>query len=189
MNPSVPQLPVVFRAAKRIAAIGMAASTVAPTSGGVMTFVEARPWTASPVQFTQPPPVQSTTGGPLSFDEVLNHRAVVVGLGSTGLASADNIRTIYERSGLTWEQLARLFGVSRRAVHSWASGSRVSARHLEAIYDLAGRLSSRAGDPEDNRAWLLDSSSGSSVYEQIRLANTRKPVEARLTPRELMGIS
>jgi transcriptional regulator with XRE-family HTH domain len=188
MNPAISYLPVAFRAAKRIAAVGMAASTVAPTAGGAMTFVEARAWTASPVEFTQSPTIQSTTGGPMRFEDALDNRATVVGLGPAGVASADSIRTIYERSGLTWEQLARLFGVSRRAVHAWASGSRVSARHFEAIYDLAGRLTQRVGDAEENRAWLLDSSAGPSVYEQMRRANTRKPMEARLTPSELMGI-
>src|SRR5262245_36297225 len=32
------------------------------------------------------------------------------------------VRSLHDSSGLTWEQLARLFGVSRRAVHNWANG-------------------------------------------------------------------
>src|SRR6266542_2454198 len=42
-----------------------------------------------------------------------------------------SVRHLYEASGLTWEQLARLFGVSRRAVHNWANGGRMTARHVE----------------------------------------------------------
>lgn len=37
------------------------------------------------------------------------------------------------RSGLTWEQLARLFGVAPRSVHFWASGKPLNAAHEERL--------------------------------------------------------
>ena len=36
-------------------------------------------------------------------------------------------------SGLTWEQLAGLFGVSRRAVHFWASGKPLNATNHQRL--------------------------------------------------------
>ena len=187
MNATVPALRVVYEVAKRATAVGMIACTAAPTTVALSGVVTNRSWTEHPMQLIVGAPLQSTTG-PLRFEDAIDGNAVVVGVGPSGVAASDSIRSIYERSGLTWEQLARLFGVSRRAVHSWASGSRVSARHLEAIFDLAGQLSRRVAVPEANRAWLMDSSMGPSVYEQIRRRNARTPMEARLTAVELMGI-
>lgn len=37
------------------------------------------------------------------------------------------------RSGLTWEQLARLLGVAPRSVHFWASGKPLNAAHEERL--------------------------------------------------------
>ncbi|MGH8904939.1 MAG: helix-turn-helix domain-containing protein [Egibacteraceae bacterium] len=52
---------------------------------------------------------------------------------SIPISPADRLRAIHERSNLTWSQLARLFGVSRRAVHAWVGGSRMSAANLERL--------------------------------------------------------
>ena len=52
--------------------------------------------------------------------------------------TATIVRDLYTKSGLTWEQLGRLLGVSRRAVHLWAAGGRVNSRHLELLTQLRG---------------------------------------------------
>jgi DNA-binding XRE family transcriptional regulator len=39
------------------------------------------------------------------------------------------IQELRRRSGLTWDELAGLFGVSRRSVHFWASGKPMSPSH------------------------------------------------------------
>ncbi len=44
-------------------------------------------------------------------------------------------------SGLTLGELASALGVSRRAIHHWAAGSNISARHLERLRDLARLVS------------------------------------------------
>jgi DNA-binding transcriptional regulator YiaG len=41
-------------------------------------------------------------------------------------------------TGLTWEQVARLFGVSRRTVHLWASGLAMSSGHEEHLHRMFG---------------------------------------------------
>jgi len=43
------------------------------------------------------------------------------------------ILEIRRRSGLTWDEIAGLFEVSRRSVHHWASGKTVSAEHDQRI--------------------------------------------------------
>jgi hypothetical protein len=40
---------------------------------------------------------------------------------------------IRRRSGLTWEELADVFAVSRRSIHNWASGKAVSSQHEQLI--------------------------------------------------------
>jgi transcriptional regulator with XRE-family HTH domain len=187
MHSAAPALRVVYEVAKKATTVGMIACTAAPATAALSGLVMTRSWTEHPMQLIVGAPLQSTTG-PLRFEDAIDGNAVLVGVGASGVAASDSVRSIYERSGLTWEQLARLFGVSRRAVHSWASGSRVSARHLEAIFDLAGQLARRVATPDENRAWLMDSSAGASPYEQIRQRNARTPMEPRLSAGELMGI-
>jgi hypothetical protein len=51
-------------------------------------------------------------------------------------STSDIVRELHAKSGLTWEQLGRLVGVSRRAVHLWATGGRINARHLELVMHL-----------------------------------------------------
>ena len=63
-----------------------------------------------------------TTTGPQSQVDV----SPVV---STGAA----VLEVRRRTGLTWDQLADMFEVSRRSVHHWANGQVVSAVHEHAI--------------------------------------------------------
>lgn len=48
------------------------------------------------------------------------------------------LRRLRDDSGLTWEQLAKLFGVSRRALHLWANGGRLNTAHEEQLHRLIG---------------------------------------------------
>jgi transcriptional regulator with XRE-family HTH domain len=59
-------------------------------------------------------------------------------------------------SGFTWEQLARLFGVSRRALHFWASGKQMSPgneEHLQRILAVVRKID--RGSANTNRTLLL----------------------------------
>jgi transcriptional regulator with XRE-family HTH domain len=58
-----------------------------------------------------------------------NGQLVSVPTETTGEA----ILEVRRRSGLTWEELADLFGVSRRSIHHWASGKAVTAEHEQHI--------------------------------------------------------
>jgi len=59
-------------------------------------------------------------------------------------------------SGLSWDQLARIMGVSRRALHFWASGkpmARTNEEHLQRV--LAAVRSIDRGSAAANRTALL----------------------------------
>ncbi len=77
----------------------------------------------------------------------------------TELPEASPIAAISEvrrLSGLTWEQLAQLFGVSRRALHFWASGKPLSAQNAEHLQRLLAVLQRvDRGSASANRAALL----------------------------------
>jgi transcriptional regulator with XRE-family HTH domain len=69
---------------------------------------------------------------------------------------AEAVLEVRRRSGLTWEQLASLFGVDRRSVHLWASGRPLSARNAERlnrVLDVLRRAD--RGAPSATKAWLL----------------------------------
>jgi len=59
-------------------------------------------------------------------------------------------------AGLTWEQLARVFGVARRSLHFWASGKPINATNEERLRRLLAvvRQADR-GAADTNRAMLF----------------------------------
>ena len=65
------------------------------------------------------------------------------------------IRQLQQRSGLTWGELARALGVSRRAVHHWSAGKRPSERHARRVEDLAGLVARHPGTTSDAVRGLL----------------------------------
>lgn len=73
-------------------------------------------------------------------------------------SSAYLLRDLKSRSGLTWDQLAGLFRVSRRAVHGWASGARLNAQHSETLSWLRQTLTrvEVPAEPDSTRAALLE---------------------------------
>jgi DNA-binding transcriptional regulator YiaG len=66
------------------------------------------------------------------------------------------IAELRRASGLTWEQLARLFDVSRRSLHFWASGKAMTPSNEERLQRLLAvvRKTDR-GSANANRAALL----------------------------------
>ncbi len=71
-------------------------------------------------------------------------------------------------SGLTWEQLAQLFDVSRRSVHFWASGKPLSAANETRLARVLSvvRHADR-GDAGSNRAALVDTSDEASPLQLL----------------------
>lgn len=56
------------------------------------------------------------------------------------LNPAISLRELQIRSGLTWNEFARALGVSRRTVHNWAAGKRLSERHARRVEELTGLI-------------------------------------------------
>jgi len=71
-------------------------------------------------------------------------------------------------SGLTWEQTARLLGVTRRSVHFWASGEVVRPSHQERVHRLLAVLRQvDRGSAIENRALLLTECAGRTLPFEI----------------------
>lgn len=103
------------------------------------------------------------------------------------------VRELHTRSGLTWEQLAKLFGVSRRTLHFWASGGRMNAHNQELLTTLVVRIEELPGSmPADKRAALLQPrEGGSSIYDELRASHGSKESDinrAPLAPHQMLGI-
>lgn len=57
----------------------------------------------------------------------------VVPTAATATMPAERVARLKADTGLTWDQIARLFGVSRRAVHQWAVGGRMNSHNTELL--------------------------------------------------------
>lgn len=81
----------------------------------------------------------------------------------TGSALAE----LRRRSGLTWPQLATVFGVSPRSLHFWASGKPMSSQHEEHLFRVLA-LVRAAGRPADAvRAALLSVLGGEQALDVL----------------------
>lgn len=80
----------------------------------------------------------------------------------------DAISDLRRISGLTWEQLAELFGVSRRSVHFWASGKPLNAANEQRLLRTLDvvRYADR-GTARLTRAALSTSRGGSSPFDLL----------------------
>ena len=110
-------------------------------------------------------PVSSSLGEPGVPDELSEKAALV-----PRKSDAELVRSLRERSGLTWELLARVLGVSRRSLHMWAAGATVNAAH-RAVMERFERLLDGHGtsSPADTRAWLFErEASGRAPIDSFR---------------------
>jgi hypothetical protein len=106
-------------------------------------------------------------------------------------STAELVRDLWEHSGLTWDQLARLFGVSRRAMHAWAAGARPNAYHQELLIELTQLMAQiDTGDPHRNRDQLLaPRPEGRSLFDEFRTRRTdpSSDITGALPPAQLLG--
>ncbi len=72
-------------------------------------------------------------------------------------------------SGLSWEQLARLFGVSRRAAHLWATSKAMSPTNEEHLYRCLAVLqrADRGGGAFNRTALLRADETGVPPFDQL----------------------
>ena len=84
------------------------------------------------------------------------YRTTAGGLISVAVPAGTAIGELRRLSGLTWDQLARLFNVSRRSLHFWASGESMAPsneEHLQRLLALVRKVD--RGSASANRAMLL----------------------------------
>jgi len=93
------------------------------------------------------------------------------------------VRDLKARSGLTWDQLASAFGVSRRAVHGWAAGSRLNAGHAESLATFSALVhaSESNADTDTTRQALLDAVSRAG-------ASLRTSRDGRGSPLDVLSV-
>lgn len=142
--------------------------------------------------------VGSTTAGvPIKEPLSAIHTADVAGAPSSAnrqqpATDAELIRWLHAETGLTWDQVARAFDVSRRTAHLWANGSKVSASNAEAIHAFAALVRKAVGSsPAETRAALLAvGADGLSLIDRFRRAqyNASAAVSGTpLSPAALLG--
>lgn len=81
-------------------------------------------------------------------------------------SSSIAIVELRRRSGWTWEQLASIFGVSRRSVHFWANGSRPNPENADRLQRVLAIVREVATpDVDTTRAHLLRPfADGASIF-------------------------
>ncbi len=89
-----------------------------------------------------------------------------------------SINELRRLSGLTWEQLARLFNVSRRTLHFWASGQKINSLNEEKLNRLLGivRYIDR-GSASLNRDLLLQPNNNEKLLFDLLIAGKYQEVK------------
>ena len=86
-------------------------------------------------------------------------------------------------SGFTWEQLARLFGITRRSLHFWASGKPLTPAHEERLHRLLATVRRLdRGSAHANRTLLLGVQADGCIPFDLLVAGQYEPVLALLGP-------
>ncbi|MFB2923296.1 MULTISPECIES: helix-turn-helix domain-containing protein [Aerosakkonema] len=132
-----------------------------------------------------PAPSETTTTEPISdWDLLIVSERTTSGLSLSPqpTASTEATRTalneLRKLSGLTWEQLARLFNVSRRSLHFWASGQPLSRFNEESLNRLLGTIRYiNRGSASINRSILLSPSSDGKIPLDLLVAGRHEEVK------------
>ncbi len=89
---------------------------------------------------------------------------------ATELSGSSAVTELRRISGLTWEQLARVFDVSRRSVHFWASGQPMNAANEERLQRTlrAVRAVDRGSAAANRTAILTALADGTIPYDILK---------------------
>ncbi|BAZ15446.1 hypothetical protein NIES4071_73180 [Calothrix sp. NIES-4071] len=106
---------------------------------------------------------------------------ILLSTGSTEVTQTEEatrkaVNELRKVSGLTWDQLAKLFNVSCRSVHFWASGQRLSSFHEESLNRLLGTIRYiDQGSADINRDLLLSpGSDGKRLLDLLLIGDYEK---------------
>jgi DNA-binding transcriptional regulator YiaG len=91
-------------------------------------------------------------------------------------------------TGFTWDQLARLFNVSRRSLHFWASGKTMTPSNEEHLHRLLAVVRKiDRGSASTNRAALLTPSGDGSIPFDLLVAGNYDRVQRSLGVEQARG--
>lgn len=160
LNVTSTSLPPSSRPVNRAVQLGFA---VAVTSALLMPLCPS-PWSGAP-------PSQGRRSPSVSFADYTS--STYAGAEWSSNAPSDDGRTansvadLRALSGLTADQIGRLFGVSRRSVQNWVAGTPMAATHEERLSRLTMVVAATGSSPEERRRKLLSSASGVSLFHQL----------------------
>lgn len=137
-----------------IAALTMTASLPAELS--------ASRWTATPVSAPKQSLLKSAHNAGASM-----MTGGVPNISDDTIKPLSSISTLRDLSGLTADQIGRLFGVSRRSVQSWIAGASMSSANEERLSHLMRLMLTVGSTPEERKHKLLDSSGGTSIFHSL----------------------
>lgn len=134
----------------------------------------------SPIRRPTEQPAEDPTC--LAFEQTSSGVSASAATSAESLVSSSagpSIAELRRLSGLTWEQLARVCGVSRRTLHSWASGKPMTTaneRHLQRVLAVVRTID--RGSIAENRRLLLDGGRSRSIPLELLAARRYDEVVA-----------
>ncbi|MGY2898432.1 hypothetical protein ACVKXF_001055 [Curtobacterium sp. PvP017] len=152
------------------------AMTIATATAGLIVSPMLPSWTGSLPPVPQPaqrPMLQHTIssdgiGFPFGFARSAGRLS--------GIAEGNSVTHLREISGLTADQIARLFSVSRRTVQNWVAGGAMATQHEERLSVLIAKIVPLASSAAERRAVLLSSNSGTSMFHRLTAEMGKPPV-------------
>jgi len=103
---------------------------------------------------------------PTTSDGVIRFHSSV-GLKSGASSAASNAAELRAISGLTANQIGRMFGVSRRSVQNWLAGAPMARQHEERMALLISQIRVLGSTPDTRRAALLHGADGGSLFHRF----------------------
>lgn len=132
-----------------------------------------------------PSPMSSSNVAPVAAPPHFLARPVIGTTEATpvGRSTAQLITDAHGASGLTWDQIARYFGVSRRAVHLWASGGRMTASNEELLAHLVRAVQAlKHLELGDRRQALLRTDAGLNIIDAERAIRSSRVTDINRSP-------
>lgn len=160
------------QAARKLGPVGMGLAVITLSSAFLVPVVDG-PWSS--------PRETDWNGSPrASFQDVttVGRKAPARNDYQEKVASVERgtivgLRTV---SGLTADQLGRLFGVTRRSVQNWVAGGQMASFHEERLSHLYTVVLNAGASPEERRKKLLSSANGKSLFHQLLAELEQGPI-------------
>lgn len=105
--------------------------------------------------------------------------------------TSEQLKWLHAESGLTWDQISRVIGVSRRAIHLWAGGARVTPANVQRVATLAGVIRDLPeSNPQARLSRLFAPRAGRmSLYDELLASNRSTAQGEHVTePKRALGI-